>query len=118
MHALVIEDMPLTAWMIEEELRELGYSSVATAATEEEAIAAAKAQQPDLITSDGKLEEGSGIAAVLSICAGKSLPVIFITGYRDLATHALPDAIVLEKPISHLQLADAVRRARLAVRQQ
>jgi hypothetical protein len=34
MHALVIEDAHLTAWLIEEELRDLGYGSAEIAAAE------------------------------------------------------------------------------------
>ena len=69
MHALVIEDDYFTAWFIEEELRDLGYGSVETAATEEKAVAAAARKRPQLITSDGQLGEGNGVDAVRTICS-------------------------------------------------
>lgn len=80
MHALIIEDDPLIALLIEEQLRTLGYTSVDFAASEEEAVAAVHRQCPDLITSDVDLAPGCGIAAVTAICNGRPIAVVFITG--------------------------------------
>jgi CheY-like chemotaxis protein len=55
MHALIIEDEPLIAMLIEDCLRLLGYDSIQFAATEAEAVAAASMRCPDLITSDVRL---------------------------------------------------------------
>ena len=55
MHALIIEDDALLAMMIEDELRELGFTSVVTASTEEEAVSSIAMRCPDLVTSDGSL---------------------------------------------------------------
>ena len=108
MHALIVEDESLTAWLIEEELRDLGFTSVETAATEEDAVAAAEQQRPDLITSDGRLQQGGGLSAVQRICARTPIPVIFITGEVP-ATCDLPlGAIVLEKPFAARHLVSAV----------
>ena len=114
MHALVIEDDPVIAMMIGEELRDLGYSTVDTASTEREAIEAVGRKCPDLVTSDGSLYAGSGISAVRMIRQSISVPVIFITGDPERARHSLPNAPVLEKPFSVSQLIAAVQQARTA----
>ena len=115
MHALVIEDDAITAMMIEDELKELGYSSVDTAATEEEAILSVARRCPDLVTSDGSLLRGSGISAVRKIRARCSVPVIFLTGDPENARHSHPGAPVVEKPFSVRQLIAAVEQTRLTV---
>lgn len=112
MHALVIEDDPIIAMLIEDELHELGYRSVDLAATEEEAITAVARTCPDLITSDGSLIAGSGAGAVRRIRASLKVPVIFITGDPERARHCVPGAPVLEKPFSISQLVAAVEGAR------
>lgn len=117
MHALIIEDDAITAMMIEDELRDLGYSSVDTAATEHEAIEAVARKCPDLVTSDGSLLKGGGVEAVRKIRAASSVPVIFITGNPDHARHCIPDASVIAKPFSITQLVAAVKVAQLSADQ-
>lgn len=113
MHALIIEDDAMTAMLIGDELRDLGYSSVDTAATEQEAIDAVARRCPDLVTSDGSLFSGSGVGAVRAISASVSVPVIFITGDASSALRCIPGAPVLEKPFSIAELAAAVEQVRL-----
>lgn len=110
MHALVIEDDAVTAMLIEEELRDLGFDSVDTASSEAEAIEAVARRCPDLVTSDGSLLSGDGISAVRRIRASLLVPVIFITGDAQQARRSLPGAPVLEKPFSRAALASAVER--------
>ncbi|HEX8533819.1 MAG TPA: response regulator [Allosphingosinicella sp.] len=71
MHALIIEDQFLIAALIEEELRELGYSSFDVVDRELSAVAAAERKCPDLITADERLTDGSGVEAVQKICVTK-----------------------------------------------
>jgi CheY-like chemotaxis protein len=112
MHALVIEDDAVTAMMIEDELRDLGFTSVDLAATEEEAISAVAGHCPDLVTSDGSLLMGSGIGAVRAIRAAVAVPVIFITADPERMRHRMPAAPILEKPFTVAQFIDAVELAR------
>jgi len=114
MHALIIEDDVITAILIEDELRDLGYSSFDMASTEHEAIEAVGRRCPDLVTSDGALLVGSGAGAVRRIRASLQVPVIFITGDPEQARNCLPDAPMLEKPFSVSQLITAVEQARPA----
>lgn len=111
MHALIIEDDAITAMLIEEELRDLGFSSVDSAATEEDAISAVARRCPNLVTCDGTLRAGSGVGAARAIRQSLPVPIIFITGDREAARASIPGVAVLEKPFSHAALAEAVATA-------
>jgi CheY-like chemotaxis protein len=109
MHALVIEDEPLIAMLIEEELRDLGYLSIEIASTQEQAIALAAQHCPDLITADDKLASGSGIEAVKAICESQAIAVVFITG--NSLELGIPDVVSLAKPFRTADLREAVALA-------
>jgi CheY-like chemotaxis protein len=98
MHALIIEDEPLIALLIEDHLRAIGYSSVDFAVTEAEAVDSARRHCPDLVTSDVRLAQGSGIAAVEAICDGRHVPVVFITASAWAVRERISDAVVIAKP--------------------
>ena len=85
MHVLVIEDDAITAMLIEDELREFGFTSVDVASTEEEAIHSVAQRCPDLVTSDGSLLSGNGASAVKRIRNLCTTPVIFVTGDAERA---------------------------------
>ncbi|HEX8308302.1 MAG TPA: response regulator [Allosphingosinicella sp.] len=110
MHALIIEDEAMVALAIEDALRDCGCFSFDLACTADEAVAAAKARCPDLITSDVRLAPGCGIDAVDAICAGRPIPVIFITGTPSEVEARRPHDMILHKPFNSARLAEAVRR--------
>jgi DNA-binding response OmpR family regulator len=110
MHVLIIEDDFLTAMFLAELLADLGFSSHDFAATEADAVAAARRRCPDLITADVRLQAGSGIAAVRAICSERRMPVIYVTASPGEVAH-LPDAIVVDKPISEFYFRIAVNAA-------
>ena len=112
MHALIIEDQYLTAQLIEDRLRDLGFGSFAFAMDEEEAVAEASSHRPDFITSDVQLAGGSGIDAVQRICHGKPIPVLYITGSAPLVRDRCPWAAVIQKPFGIADLREGVREAR------
>lgn len=109
MHALVLESQPLVALMVEDELRQLGFS-VEIATTESEAVAAASRQCPDLITSSALLNAGSGIEAVRRIRARQAVPTIYIVSNREEAPSASADSIILGKPMVRSELQHAVQQ--------
>ncbi|MXP45388.1 response regulator [Allopontixanthobacter sediminis] len=108
MHVLIIEDEALVALLIEDYLRDHGYTTFEYAATEAEAVAAAKDHCPNLITSDVRLLEGCGISAVQEICRDELIPVVFITATCWEVTERAPGAIVIEKPFTSTELASAL----------
>ncbi len=114
MHALIIEDEVFTAMLIEDRLRELGFTSFVLATSEDEAVAAASERCPDLITADVQLAPGCGIDAVQRICHNKRIPVLYITATAMVARDRCPEAVVIQKPFGEAELRGAVREARRA----
>lgn len=111
MHALIIEQGTWIVLMIEDVLLELGYTSFAFASSREEAVTAACARCPDLITSDIRLGAGSGIDAVQQICSATPIPVVFVTGTPWEVRDRDPTAIVVPKPFCQDALKAGVNRA-------
>jgi two-component system, response regulator PdtaR len=107
MHALIIEDEVLVALHIEDCLRDHGYVTFDLAATQVQAIEAATARCPDLITSDVNLAQGCSISAVQEICRDRLIPVVFITA-SDWEVHKrAPGSLVVAKPFTSAALAKA-----------
>ena len=111
LRVLVIEDDALIAMMLAEVLSDLGHGVCATAATPAEAIVAARQHDPDLLISDAKLRNGSGVAAVEEILRGGHVAHMFMTGDPAGVKLCLPDAIVIRKPFSTAALAKAIAKA-------
>lgn len=98
-HVLIIEDEWLLAIVAGDLAKKGGATSVAYAASERAAIAAAHAVKPDVIVSDVRLREGTGPGAVLSIIESLGpIPVIFVTAVPEECGGA-PRVSVLNKPM-------------------
>lgn len=110
-HALVIEDFPVIAMSIADELADMGYST-AIAATEAEAAALAQDRCPDLIIADSWLAQGSGIDAVRRICQDRSIAVIFMgEDAADMTVGATGAAGFLSKPFTSAALRSTIESA-------
>lgn len=115
MHALIIEDERMVARVIEDVLRECGFTSFDVAASAHTALIAAAFRRPDIITSDVELKPGCGIATVESISQGAAIPTVFITGHGANVTQRLPNYRVIDKPFTVTTLIAAVASAMLQV---
>ena len=111
MRALIIEPQIFTSFMIEDALRDAGFTSIAMAATEEEAVASAEADPPDLVTAAVELQRGSGISAVERIRLKLKVPVLFITQHIARARASDPHASVVKKPFAAAHLPPAIAEA-------
>lgn len=110
-HALVIEDFPVIAMSIQDELADMGFSA-AIAATEAEAVALAEERCPDLIIADVRLAQGCGIEAVRRICGGRSIDVIFMSGDSEaVGGGATGEACFLSKPFTSTALKSRIDAA-------
>ena len=98
MHALIIEDDFLIAVCIEDILRDAGFTSVAIAASEDEAVQMVAERRPDFVTSDVNLTEGTGTGAVATILAAHPVPVVFVTSVPAEARRHHPTIPVVAKP--------------------
>ena len=114
MHALIIEDESVIAMEIENVLRDFGFNSISVAMSEADAVADASRHSPDLITCDVRLNPGSGVEAIRSICRRTPIPVIFLTGSPDEARARYPDHVVLTKPFTDAALRRAIASAMAA----
>lgn len=108
--ALIIEDEALISVHLQDLLGSLGFTSFDFAITEAQAVAACRANRPDIITADIRLAEGTGIGAVDAIRrGGGDMPVVFVSGnVRDLAGRG---DVACEKPISDRSFMRAVHEA-------
>lgn len=112
MRALIIEPQIFTSFMIEDALRDAGYTSIALATTEEEAVASAEAYPPDLVTSAVELDRGCGIHAVERIRSKREVPVLFITEHIRQVRAGDPEAPVVKKPFAAAHLPPAIAAAK------
>ena len=111
-HALIIEDSPVIAMMLQDHLEVCGYTTADIAVTQAQAITFAEHRCPDIITADDRLEHGSGVEAIRHICRDQAIPVIFIVAVPENVEETLPNALTLQKPFSEAALNDAIREAR------
>ncbi len=111
LRVLIIEDETLIALLFEEVLSEMGHEVCASERTQAGAEAAASRCHPQLIISDVRLHEGSGIGAVAAILGEGFIPHLFVSG--DVLDRKLlnPAAVVLQKPFDERQLTLAIERA-------
>lgn len=111
MHALIIEPLGLISLLLEEELRNLGFTSFDTASTQDAAVKAAQRNPPSLITTALRLAHGNGVDAVRAICSDGAIPTVFIVSSAAEAKAFVGDAPIVTKPISTTELRQAVRQA-------
>jgi hypothetical protein len=93
-------------------IRKGGLTTCQDANSIQDPIAAAGSCCPELIVANHNLIEGTGTDAVLAICSGQAIPVVFVTANGpDVATR-LPDAIVVGRPFSPVSLAMRLNKRR------
>src|SRR3954466_13210195 len=111
-HALIIEDEMIIALEVEGLLADLGFTSFDVADTQAQAVAAARARRPDLVTADYRIIGGTGLDAVADIVSAiRPVPVVYVAGTPDMVRKgALPP--VVDKPIAPRALAEACRQVR------
>ena len=111
MHAIIIEQEMWITLVIEDALRELGYTSFTFATSRREALDAARVRAPDLVTSAVRLNAGSGLDAVNDIRSEQTVPVVFVTSTPWEVRERDPNAVIVPKPFGHAALQAAVVRA-------
>lgn len=109
--ALVVEDEPLIAMLIEDMLAELGFLVVGPAARLDSALALAREETFDLAILDINLgnEHSFGVADLLR---ERGIPFVFATGYGVRGLDArFEQAVTLQKPFESHDLEHAISRA-------
>lgn len=81
---LIVEDDMIISLVVENMVKELGYSVVGKAVSGEEAIKIAKEEQPDILLMDIRLKgDMDGIDTVAKIKESINPKVIYLTGNSD-----------------------------------
>jgi CheY-like chemotaxis protein len=113
-HVLIIEDEPFVAMALQLLLRDAGATSIDFADSKDDAVEAARARRPSVITSDVRLRVGRGPDAVRCILAEHGLiPVIYITASPEECHECDPD-YVFSKPMNEAKIEAVFRRIKPA----
>ncbi len=109
MRVLIVEDEPLLALQLEDELIEAGHEAVGFAMSSAEALELANRTMPDLVLLDVYLSNGSKGTDVAGRLA-EAAAVVFVTATADELPDDLAGAIgVIEKPYTSRGMAAALR---------
>jgi response regulator NasT len=116
MRILVAEDDPVIALGLAQRLSQLGHEPLGPVHDGVEAVAAARADTPDLYLFDIDMPRLDGLAAAQALSReGLRRPVVVITGVRDpdLIDRSIATGVsaYLSKPIGDLELEAAIRLA-------
>jgi len=116
MRILIAEDEPVTALALAERVRSLGHEPLGPVPDGAQAVAAAKAETPDLCLFDIEMPVLDGLAAAAELtAAGLHRPVIVVTGVDDpgLIDRSAAVGVVgyLVKPVGTRQLQAAITLA-------
>ncbi len=110
LRALLVEDEPLVALMIEDMLADLGIDVALSASTLADALAATEADFDFALLDINLKGERSFPAAEALRRRGK--PFMFVTGYGTLGTYGTDfDVVVLQKPFTIADLRAGLVRA-------
>ena len=108
LRVLLVEDEPLIAMDIEEQLRDAGCAVVGPATTMEAALRLAGAGDFDIALLDGNLG-GQPVGAVAAALARRGAPFLFATGYgRDALPSGFEHVPALTKPFTEAELRSAL----------
>lgn len=111
---LIIEDEPLISLDLSEIVESLGHHVTTVARTADQAVRAARQEQPGLVLADIQLADGSsGLDAVRDILGQFEVPVIFVTSFPErLLTGERPEpTFLITKPYDPNAIKAAISQA-------
>lgn len=105
---LVVEDEPLVAMLMEDELEAAGHEVLGPAPNTERALRLIADEDCDAALVDANLN-GHAVDGIVAALAARGIPFAFATGYgRDALPQFFRDAPLLAKPFSHERLLAVV----------
>jgi two-component system, response regulator PdtaR len=112
---LIVEDEPLLALVLAEQLVELGYAVCATARDEYEAVSKATHHKPDIVLMDLRLAKGTcGASAARQLYNFYGIRCIFVSANLDAETQKqlapLRPLAFLEKPFLSADLKSVLAK--------
>jgi len=115
MRILVAEDETIIRLDLRDLLERAGFEVCAEARDGEEAVALARAEQPDLAIMDVKMPRLDGIEAARRILDERPIPIVMLTAYGqdELVSRAVEAGVFgyLVKPFREADLLPAIRTA-------
>lgn len=112
---LILDDDWFQRAIVAEMLARAGFELCGAAHSSDEAMEMAKASPPDVIVAGVKLADDDGVAGAAAIRSACRCGLVFLGGFMSTATrerirlaHA---SVVLTKPFTYSQMANAVRIA-------
>ncbi len=106
---LIVEDQVLIAMSLQDELEDYGYRVLELATRHQQALTTARTTRPDLALVNIDLEGDDDGAALAWDLKAMGVPVLFISGQRDVVELAREAAIAsLPKPYTPVQMRQAV----------
>ncbi len=106
---LIVEDQLLIAMSLQDEFEDNGYRVLELATRHQEALTMARATRPDLALVNIDLEGDDDGAALAWDFRAMGIPVLFISGQRDVVELAREAAVAsLPKPYSPAEMRQAV----------
>jgi CheY-like chemotaxis protein len=109
---LVVEDDGILAEIVVELLGELGYEAVGPLRAIQGALEVLEREPPDAAILDVNLS-GQSVYPLAESCADRGIPIVFMTGYADLAhmPARFHGCARIGKPFHRDSLAESLRRA-------
>ncbi len=112
LQVLVVEDDVFLAVVLKELLAALGHRICHIAATQAEAVTAARRHKPDLMIVDQGLLQGDGLSTVDEVDrSGISVAHVFVSGNPARVKDHRPTAVVVRKPFRLNELTRAIDAA-------
>jgi len=109
MRILVVEDEPLLAMMLEENLADLGHDAVTAVATVDQALSALDEGPVDAALLDFSLGSDTTSVPVALRLREEGTPFFYLSGHSSFAPDSgAPEAPMLPKPVSMEALRDAL----------
>src|SRR5260221_3673116 len=116
MRILIAEDETIIRLDLKQLLERAGYDVVAEAKDGEEAVALARAKEPELAILDVKMPKLDGIEAARRILEERPIPIVMLTAYgqQELVARAVEAGVFgyLVKPFRETDLLPAIAAAR------
>jgi DNA-binding response OmpR family regulator len=104
---LVIEDEAIIAAMVEDMLLEMGATVLGPAVTMEHGLALANTEALDAAVLDVNIRD-EPVDPIAEVLRARTIPIIFATGYGEVACRLLTDEPVVAKPYTKEALGAAL----------
>lgn len=105
LRVLIVEDEGIVEMMMEEMVRHLGCTVVASSRTLDAGVAMAESEEVDFALLDYDLGDGTDCMPIAEALAERQIPFAFVTAHpSDGLSAAFPDVPVLVKPLQLGQL--------------